>query len=484
MKTPFSGWELIRRYEAIRDQLAEEHQSLVEYQDRVAGAPEVATRLQFLERQRVLKSDALDLFQRRLQDAEIQNAGEVREISIVEEAVEASILPQPSRSLKALVGLFIGLVLGGIFSVILESLDTSIGTIEDVERYVQVPVLGVVPHMDRERIQRNILTEEMSDITSRELDRMATLCTHFGPKEPVSEAFRTMRAHLEVLFKNNGWKTLLMTSSVLQEGKTSSATNLSVVFAQSGQKTLLIDADLRRPQVHQVFGLSRGPGLAEALLGVADLDSAVRSINDLILGKFGLKNSHVTPGLEYLSMMTSGRKVDNPAELLSFERFTEMLSQLREQYDLIIVDAAPVLPVADASQLAPGIDATLLGYQIGRAGREVVSRSKSRLEGVGGNVIGLVMNDIEAEIQYTRDYQYYSYGYKYEESTPSESQGFLSRLFKGGSSADDQAKTPSRWRPSAVERPQKPQRRQSPSSPSTSADQELEDIMKLTDDEE
>ena len=232
-----------------------------------------------------------------------------------------------------------------------------------------------------------------------------------------------MRAHLEVLFKNNGWKTLLMTSSVLQEGKTSSATNLSVVFAQSGQKTLLIDADLRRPQVHQVFGLSRGPGLAEALLGVADLDSAVRSINDLILGKFGLKNSHVTPGLEYLSMMTSGRKVDNPAELLSFERFTEMLSQLREQYDLIIVDAAPVLPVADASQLAPGIDATLLGYQIGRAGREVVSRSKSRLEGVGGNVIGLVINDIEAEIQYTRDYQYYSYGYKYEESTPSRISG-------------------------------------------------------------
>ena len=378
---------LIKRYQAIGDQLAEEHQSLVEYQDKVSGAPEVGTRLEFLERQVALKSDALDLFQRRLQDAEIQNAGEVREISIVERATEASVLPQPTRNLKAMAGLLIGLILGGIFAVIMESLDTSIGTIEDVERYVQLPVLGVIPHMDREKIQRNILTEEMgSEVTSRDLDRMAVLCTHFAPREPVSEAFRTMRAHLEVLFKNNNWKTLLMTSSVLQEGKTSTASNLAVVFAQAGQKTLLIDADLRRPQVNQVFGLSRGPGLTEVLLGVTDLEDAARSINDLILGKFGLKNSHVTPGLEYLSVMTSGRKVDNPAELLSFERFIEMLSTLRDQYDVIIVDAAPVLPVADASQLAPGIDATLLGYQIGRAGREVVSRSKSRLNGVGGNV--------------------------------------------------------------------------------------------------
>ncbi len=478
---------LIRRYEAIRDQLAEEHQSLVEYQDKVSGAPELATQLESLERQVALKSDALDLFQRRLQDAEIQNAGEVREISIVESAAEASLLPQQSRTLKAMVGLLIGLILGGIFSVVLESLDTSIGTIEDVEKYVQLPVLGVIPHMDREKIQQSILTEEMgSDVTSRELDRMAVLCTHFTPKEPVSESFRTMRAHLEVLFKNNNWKTLLMTSSVLQEGKTSTATNLAVVFAQSGQKTILIDADLRRPQVNQVFGLSRGPGLTEVLLGVTDLEEATRSINDLILGNFGLKNSHMTPGLEYLSVMTSGRKVDNPAELLSFERFTEMLSTIRDQYDVIIVDAAPVLPVADASQLAPAMDATLLGYQIGRAGREVVSRSKARLSGVGGNVVGLVMNDIEAEIQYTRDYEYYSYGYKYEESTPSKPPGLLSRLKGGlsnlGRSSESQTKAAGGWRPSMREEPQKPQKRQSQSPPSS--EQEMEDIMKLTDDEE
>ena len=142
--------------------------------------------------------------------------------------------------------------------------------------------------------------------------------------------------------------------------------------------------------------------------------------------------------------------------------------------------------MADASQLAPGIDATLLGYQIGRAGREVVTRSKSRLNGVGGNVVGLVMTDIEAEIQYTRDYEYYSYGYKYEESTPSKPSGLLSRLKGGlsnfGRSSESQTKAAGGWRPSMREGPQKPQKHQSQSPPSS--EQEMEDIMRLTDDEE
>ncbi|MDA2939072.1 polysaccharide biosynthesis tyrosine autokinase, partial [Acidobacteria bacterium AH-259-A15] len=406
---------LLEPYRAIRDEWVEEHRGLLQRQNRLEAVPEVTRQLASLEREVALKTDTLNLLQRRLQDAEIQSASEVQEISIVERASSAGVLPRPSRRNKTLVGLIIGIVIGVFFALLMESLDTSIGTIEDVERYVKLPVLGVIPHLDIAEVREKMLVDEMgSDIAGSEIEHIATLCTHFASTETSSEAFRSMRAHLEVLLKRSGWKTLMVTSSVVEEGKTSTACNLAVVFAQSGQRTLLIDADLRRPRVHKVFGLPDTPGLTEVLLGVTDWESATRSIDDLILGKIGLTNAQITPGLEYLSLLTSGRKVDQPAELLNLEKVSKVLSEMSECHDIIIVDVAPVLPIADASQLAPRMDATVLAYQIGRVGREVVNRSKSRLKAIGGNVVGLVMNDIQAEIYYhaTSDYEYYNYEYK------------------------------------------------------------------------
>ena len=468
---------LLQGYQTIQDKLIGNRRILLERRNRLETVPEITRQLGALERQVALKTDVLNLFQRRLQDAEIQMASEIKEVTIVEEASSADLLPQPSRLLKSLAGVLIGMILGGVFAVIFESMDTSIGTIDDVERYVELPVLGVIPHLDTELVRENLLVDEMGrDVTSGEIDRMSTLCTHFAPQEPVSEAFRSVRAQLEVMLKRNDWKTLMVTSSVLQEGKTNTACNLAVVFAQAGYKTLLIDADLRRPQVHRVFGLTKTPGLSEVLLGVTEWESAIKSIDDLILGKFGLKNSHVNPGLEYLFLLTSGRRVDSPAELLNLDKMSGILSEMREMHDLIILDISPVLPVAEASQLAPGIEATLITYQIGRIGREVVNRTKSRLQSVGGNVVGLMMNDIESEIYYTRDYPYYGYKYKYEEAPPTESSsGYLSEL--RGRFSDFLRQQRARKVFKLFQRPSRKR------SPSPSADDEMEDVMKLTDDE-
>ena len=117
--------------------------------------------------------------------------------------------------------MLIGTILGGVFAMILESMDTSIGTIEDVEQHVKLPVLGVIPHLEVATVSENVMRDDMgSDVTSGDLENISTLCTHFDLTAPVSEAFRTMRAQLEVLLKRNHWKTLMVTSSVLREGKT------------------------------------------------------------------------------------------------------------------------------------------------------------------------------------------------------------------------------------------------------------------------
>ena len=466
---------LLQGYQTIQDALIENRRNLLERRNQLETVPEITRQLGALERQVALKTDVLNLFQRRLQDAEIQEASEIKEVSIVEEASSADLLPQPSRLLKSLAGMLIGMILGGVFAMIFESMDTSIGTIDDVERYVELPVLGVIPHLDPELVRENLLVDEMgSDVTSGEIDRMSTLCTHFAPQEPVSESFRSVRAQLEVMLKRNDWKTLMVTSSVLQEGKTNTASNLAVVFGQAGYKTLLIDADLRRPQVHRVFGLTKTPGLSEVLLGVAEWESATKSIDDLILGKFGLKNAHRNPGLECLFLLTAGRRVDSPAELLNLDKMSGILSEMRETYDIIIMDIAPVLPVAEASQLSPGIEATLITYQIGRVGREVVNRTKSGLQAVGGNVVGLIMNDIESEIYYTRDYPYYGYKYKYEEVLE-PAPGPLGRL------SDRVSDFLRQQRARKVFKVFQPSSRKR--SPSPSADDEMEDVMKLTDDE-
>ena len=480
---------LLQRYVAIHEDLVQDRRRLVERQRELHNVPEVNRQLESLQREVTIKTEALGLFQRRLQDAEIQKAGEVKEVTIVETATSASTLPQPSRVFKGLIGLFIGAILGGVFAVILESLDTSIGTIEDVEEYVKIPVLGVIPHLDSETVKQNMLVDQMgSDVTRADIEQISVLCTHFTPTEPISEGFRSMRAHLDVLLKRNGWKTLMLTSSVLQEGKTNTACNLSVVFAQSGQRTLLIDADLRRPRVNKVFGLSDSPGLSEVLLGVNDWQNAARSIDDLILGRFGLKNSHMTPGLEYLFVLTSGRKVDNPAELLNLEKFSQTLSEMRDHYDIVIVDTAPVLPVADSTQLGPGMDATVLSYQIGRIGREVVNRSKARLQAVGANVVGLVMNDIGAEIYHGRDYEYFGYKYRYDESLPSPTtSGFVTRMARGLSGLvrrERGSSTPSGIFQKSPPKPSDRSQRAKAKAGTESADQELQDIMNLTSEED
>lgn len=352
----------------------------------------------------------------KLNEAKIQEAAKIEEVVIVEAATDADEQLERGPIYKTLVGFLIGLLLGGVFAFVLESLDTSIGTIEDVEKYLETVVLGVIPHIDFEQVKSRIAQSQLGPtVTAADVDKFAHLCTHFDPKSVTSEAYRTMRTNVDILLKKNKAKTILLTSSVLQEGKTTSATNLAVAFAQAGQRTMLIDADIRKPNVEKILGIDRAPGLTDVLLGLTSWRDALSSIDAMILGKYGLKNAQITPGLEYLFVLPAGRSVDNPAELLQGDRFTEMLAECREAFDVVLVDVSPILPVADASILAPQADGVLLAYQIGRVGRDVLKRSKIRMESVSAKIWGIVMNDIQAEIDYRRgDYQYYNY--RYEES--------------------------------------------------------------------
>jgi capsular exopolysaccharide synthesis family protein len=239
----------------------------------------------------------------------------------------------------------------------------------------------------------------------------------------------------------------LITSASRQEGKTYNVVNLSLTLAQSGEKVLLIDADLRRPFVHQIFGLERQPGLTDYIMGTGGAEpkpentvefdmnltfnsgqtdngwkNVASTIMDVMLGEFELDDILKTPGMDNLHIIKAGQGLLNPSEILRSSRFKEFLSEAREHYDIIIIDTPPVLPVADAFEVAPEVDGVILVYQVGRIGRGILHRAKVQLEKVNSTVFGVILNNVKPDVapdfyNYGTDC-YYRDEYSDQESAP------------------------------------------------------------------
>ncbi len=378
----------------------------------IAQQPELTTQLDNLTLEVKDKQEKEAALHKQLEDAEIQAHEKGEEITVVERARTASTQVNPGRAYKSLIGALIGVLIGGVFSFVLEAMDTSLGTIEDVEQHINSVVLGIIPHLEKEDIKDRMKIDKGPTLSAEEMDRFARLVTHFDPKSIGSEAYRTLRTNIASIMVKTGGKVILVSSSMIQEGKTTSCCNIATAFAQGGKRTLLIDADLRRPTVDKTFGIVRVPGLTDLLLDTRDPRECYRTIDDVMLGKYGLKLAQATPGLEYLTILPAGRIVDKPTELLTSPALDKLLEDVRQKFDVIVIDVSPVLPVADAFVMAPKVDGIILTYQIGRVARDVLKRTKIRMESVGGKVWGVILNDIQSEIDYrSGDFSYYHYRY-------------------------------------------------------------------------
>ncbi len=195
-----------------------------------------------------------------------------------------------------------------------------------------------------------------------------------------------------------------MTSPVPGDGKSTLSSNLAVTMAQSGRNVLLIDADFRRPRIAKLFNIDSDNGMATAVAGGCELDDAI----------------HQSP-IPYLSVMPGGKRPSNPAELLSSQRFADLMDALREKFDMIIVDTPPLLAVSDPSAVAAVVDGVVLTMRLRRNVKPLVSRATKVLESVDANILGIVINGVSQEAGYGyaygyRDYRYsyqYQYGYGY-----------------------------------------------------------------------
>jgi uncharacterized protein involved in exopolysaccharide biosynthesis/Mrp family chromosome partitioning ATPase len=392
--------------------------------------PAVELNLQRLQRDAKVNDDLLTLLKTRHQEALIKESEGVEEVTIVRPATEPA-APIGSEAFNTvLVGALLGLMLGGVLAFVQETLDTSIGTIEDVESYLEVPVLGIVPHIDpRETMQRLIERRPgLAHMDPEALQSHALLITHFDPKSPVAEAYRTLRTNIQFARLERGGKVLVVTSPTLQEGKTTTIVNLALTMAQNGQKTLLVGANLRRPSIYRFFGIEREPGLSDILVGNARWRDCIRGVADILMGRFEMEDIMAAPGLDNLHIIEAGPIPANPSELLSTSAMSEFLRAVSAEYDIVLIDTPPVLPVTDSAIVAGQADGVLLVYQAGKVGRLVLKRAKAHLESTRAKVWGVVLNDVQTEVSgynYTHYYTHY-----YGEETPSpRDRGTLQRVW-------------------------------------------------------
>src|SRR6266850_1432861 len=382
--------------------------------------PAVELSLARLQRDAKVNDDLLTLLKTKHQEALIKESEGVEEVSIVRPATEPGSPVGGETFNTVVVGALVGLMLGLVLAFVQETLDTSIGTIEDVETYLQVPVLGIVPHIDaRETVQRLVERRPaLADMEPQALQSHALLITHFDPKSPVAEAYRTLRTNIQFTRLEKQGKILVVTSPTLQEGKTTTIVNLALTMAQNGQRTLLVGANLRRPSIHRFFGIEREPGLSDILVGNAVWRDCIRTVADILMGRFEMEDVMAAPGLDNLHIIEAGPIPANPSELLSTSAMTEFLRAVAAEYDIVLIDTPPILPVTDSAIVAGKADGVLLVYQAGKVGRLVLKRAKAHLEAARAQVWGVVLNDLQTEVSgYTYTHYYTHY---YGEETPGE----------------------------------------------------------------
>lgn len=292
-------------------------------------------------------------------------------LSVVTPAAAPTSPSSPNARLNLILGFLLGLAVGTVAALLRSTLDTRIRGEAELRRVTDSPLLGGIA-FDQDATKNPLLTQSTA-------------------QSPRAESFRQLRTNLKFANVSGQAQTVLVTSSLPGEGKSTTATNLAIALAQSGQTVCLVDADLRRPMVHDYLGLDRNAGLTTALVGQAE-------INDLLQQW----------GEDELFVLTSGEIPPNPSELLGSDEMKHLVSRLEQAFDTVVIDAPPLLPVTDAAILAQFVSGVVVVVSTQKTKYQELEKSLSGLELVGANVLGIVLNRLPAKGPDAYTYGYYS----------------------------------------------------------------------------
>jgi capsular exopolysaccharide synthesis family protein len=320
-------------------------------------------------------------------------------VTIIDQAQPGKSPVRPNKTLNIILGIVIGLLVGVGLAFFIEYLDTSVKTIDDVERALQSPVLGVIPQ------NVGYLIDE-------------------GVESQHAEAYRVLRTNLLFSRKDDRLNSIVVVSAGAGEGKSTTVLNLATVFAQAGQRVLLVDSDLRRPTLHKLLKVSNSLGVTNYLLKQNTLEEVIQRTS-----------------IPTLDLMASGKLPSSSMNILGSAPMKDMVAELKQRYDYVFFDSPPIMGVSDAAILASEIDMVVQVIQYRRYPQPMNIRAKQMIEKVGGTLIGIVLNNIN--MSQDESYYYYSgyyHGYYYYSKNEEEQDAEARERGAGGDTGPKEIK--------------------------------------------
>jgi capsular exopolysaccharide synthesis family protein len=328
-------------------------------------------------------------------------AGKPNNISIVDYALTPDSPVGPNRTRTVIAAFFLSIGLGTGLALFFEYLDDTVHSTEEVERVLHLPALAVIPSVGHAARRRVLLgTTALQKHSNGNGASNSELLMNGDGRSPLAEAYRHLRTSVLLSTAGRAPKSLLVTSSLPGEGKTTTAVNTAISLAQTGASVVIIDADMRRPRLQRIFDMQGQEGLSSIL-------SSETSENDML----AMVRSDEASGL---SVLTSGPIPPNPAELLGSDQMRRLLAALQANYTHVVIDSPPVSSFTDGVLISTMVDGVLLVVHGGKSSRHIVRRSKQLLNDVGAKIFGVVLNNVNLQ---SHDYYYYQsyYGQKYYE---------------------------------------------------------------------
>jgi polysaccharide biosynthesis transport protein len=351
-----------------------------------------AVNLKLLQQNIDTNKGFLDNLRKQVSGNDIAAQGSDNNISVIEVAIPPEMPVAPRRLMTVMAALFLSTLFGMGLALVLEYLDDTIRSTEEIEVYLQLPALAAIPRIDSLQKRKLLLVgategEEDDDYINSEL------LIYADPRSSLAEAYRHLRTSILLSTAGRAPKSLLITSSLPSEGKTTTATNTAISLAQTGAKVLIIDADMRRPRLHSIFNLDNRDGLSTLLsseLSDAEIDRVVAQDEKT-----------------KLYMLTSGPVPPNPAELIGSEQMAALLKMLQQRFTHIVVDSPPIASFTDGVLIASMVDGVILVVHSGQSSRQVVRRTRQLLNEIGAKIFGVVLNKVNLSTQ--DQYYYQSY---------------------------------------------------------------------------
>jgi capsular exopolysaccharide synthesis family protein len=340
-----------------------------------------------------------DGLQKRLKEASVSAGLTASNIRIVDRAEVPAFSVRPRKTLSLLLSLVVGLLFGVAVAFFQEYVDSSIKAPEDVTRYFSLPTLGMIPRLASLISKKGYghvrygKVNHYGVLTAAEIEAKATrvdMIVHESPSSLMAEAYRSFRTSLLLSSSGHPPRTIVVTSAAPSEGKTTTAVNLAISLTQTGSKVVLIDADMRRPRVQNIFSMKNSVGLSAFLAGTVNLKDVIHETN-----------------IPNLLVIPCGVTPPNPGELILSVNFRKMLEALQQYFDFIVLDSPPLGNVSDARILAVSADSTILVIKAFSTSRHYLREVITHLTNAQAHVGGVVLNDVDV-----RRRSYYS-GYSY-----------------------------------------------------------------------